>query len=67
MSWARLFDEDLAQARLAEGIVLQVEAVEAMESVLVRMHVQRVHIQVIPAQHTVKVEGGNKEKMPDIQ
>ena len=35
--------------RLPEGVVLQVEAVEAVEGVLVRVHVQRVHVQVIPA------------------
>lgn len=44
-----LLDEDLSEARLAEGIILQVEAVKAMEGVLVSMHVQRVHIQIIPA------------------
>ena len=47
-----LLDEDLSQARLAEGVVLQVEAVKAVERVLVCVHVQRVHIQVIPAHHT---------------
>ena len=46
-----LFDEDFAQARLAEGVVLEVEAVEAVERVFVRVHVQRVHIQLVPA-HT---------------
>ncbi len=45
---ARLLDEDLAQAALPERVVLQVEAVEAVEGVLVRVHVQRVHIQVVP-------------------
>lgn len=44
-----LLDEDLAQSALAAGVVLQVEAVKAMENVLVSMHVQGVHIQVMPA------------------
>lgn len=50
-----LLDEDLAQARLAEGVVLEVEAIEAVKRVLVRMHVQSVHIQVIPV-HSHKPE-----------
>ena len=44
-----LLDEDLAQAALPEGIVLEIEAVEAVEGVLVRVHVQRVHVEVVPA------------------
>jgi hypothetical protein len=44
-----LLDEDLAQARLTAGVVFQVELVEAVENVLVRVHVQRVDIQVITA------------------
>ena len=44
-----LLDEDLPQAGLPEGVVLEVEAVEAVEGVLVRMHVQCVHVQIIPA------------------
>ena len=51
MREVHLLDEDLSQARLAEGVVLQVEAVEAVECVLVSMHVQRVHVKVIPAHH----------------
>ena len=47
--WVHLLDENLPQPGLAEGVVLQVEAVKAMEGVLVRVHVQRVHIQVVPA------------------
>lgn len=43
-----LLDEDLAQAALPKRVVLQVEAVEAVEGVLVRVHVQRVHVQVVP-------------------
>ena len=43
-----LLDEDLAEARLAARVVLQVELVEAMENVLVGMHVEGVHIQVVP-------------------
>ena len=47
-----LLDKDLSEPRLAKGVVLEVEAVEAVEGVLIRMHVQRVHIQVIPASMT---------------
>ena len=46
---ACLLDEDLPKPRLPKGVVLQVEAVKAVEGVLVGMHVQRVHVQVIPA------------------
>jgi len=44
-----LLDEDLPQSGLAEGVVLQVEAVKAVESVLVGVHVQGVNIQLVPA------------------
>lgn len=43
--------EDLPQPRLAAGVVLQVEAVEAVERPRVRVHVQRVNGQVVPV-HT---------------
>ena len=46
----RLLDEDLAQARLAARVVLQVELVESVEDVFVRVHVQRVDVEVVPAQ-----------------
>ncbi len=45
---SHLLDEDFAQARLTEGVIFEVEAVKAVECVLVRMHVQRVHVQIIP-------------------
>lgn len=57
---ARLLDEDLAQAGLAEGVVLEVEAVEAVEGVLVRVHVQRVHVQVVPARRGRDMQTGDK-------
>ena len=60
---ACLLDEDLSQARLAEGVVLQVEAVKAVERVLVCVHVQRVHVQVIPA-HTPQLLSNHTP--PDI-
>lgn len=44
-----LFDEDLAQSALTKGVVLQVEAVKAVEGLLTGMHVKGVHIQIIPA------------------
>jgi hypothetical protein len=44
-----LLDEDLPQPGLPARVVLQVELVEAVEDVLVRVHVQRVHVQVVPA------------------
>ena len=44
-----LLDEDLSEAGLAERVVLEVEAVEAVEGVLVGMHVQGVHVQLVPA------------------
>ena len=43
-----LLDEHLAKARLAAGVVLQVEPVEPVERVFVRAHVQRVDVQVVP-------------------
>mmetsp|Transcript_12255 Transcript_12255/g.51590 ORF Transcript_12255/g.51590 Transcript_12255/m.51590 type:complete len:756 (-) Transcript_12255:852-3119(-) len=45
-----LFDEDFAQLALAARVVLQVELVEPVESVLVSVHVERVHVQVIAGQ-----------------
>ena len=44
-----LFDEDLSEARLAKRVVLEVESVKAVEGVLVGMHIQGVHIQLVPA------------------
>lgn len=44
-----LLDEDLTQSALTEGVVLQVEAVKAVEGLLTGVHVQGVHIQIIPA------------------
>ena len=49
---ACLLDEDLAETALPKGIVLQVELVKAVEDVLVCMHVQGVHIEIIPAHCT---------------
>lgn len=40
-----LLDEDLPQPALAAGVVLEVEAVEAVEHVLVGVHVKHVHVQ----------------------
>ena len=42
--------EDLSQARLSDGIVLQIELVESMERVLMRVHVERVDGQVVGRQ-----------------
>ena len=42
--------EDLAQPRLADRVVLQVELVEAVERVLVRVHVERVDREVVRGQ-----------------
>ena len=50
-----LLDEDLAEAGLAAGVVLEVELVEAVEGVLVRMHVQGVHVQVVALRAIVRV------------
>lgn len=47
-----LFDEYLTQAALPKRVVLEVEAVKAVEGLLACVHVQRVHIQVIPASFT---------------
>ena len=44
-----LLDEDLTQAGLAARVVLQVEFVEPVEDVFVRVHVQRVDVEVVPA------------------
>ena len=46
---AHLLDEDLPQPALPTRVVLEVEAVKAVEDVFVRVHVQGVHIQVVPA------------------
>lgn len=46
---ACLFDEDLPQTGLTAGVVLQVEFVETVEDVLVGVHVQCIHVQVVPA------------------
>lgn len=43
-----LLDEDLPQAALSKGVVLQIEAVKAVEGLFASVHVQSVHIQVIP-------------------
>lgn len=43
-----LLDEDLPQAALSKGVVLQIEAVKTMEGLLASVHVQSVHIQVVP-------------------
>ena len=43
-------EEDFAQLGLANRVVLEVEAVEAVERVLVRMHAQRVDAQVVRSQ-----------------
>ena len=42
--------EDLAQARLADGVVLEVELVEAVKRVRVRVHVERVDREVVRGQ-----------------
>ena len=44
-----LLDENFPQAALPKGVVLEVEAVKSVEGLLAGMHVQGVHIQVIPA------------------
>lgn len=44
---SHLLDEDLAQPALPKGVVLEVEAVEALEDVLVGVDVQHVHIEVV--------------------
>lgn len=44
-----LFDEDLSEPTLPKGVVLEVEAVKAVEGLLAGMHVQQIHIQIIPA------------------
>ncbi len=44
-----LLDEDLTQSTLTKGVVLQVEAVKAVEGLLTGMHVKEVHIQIVPA------------------
>lgn len=44
-----LLDEDLTQSALTKGVVLQVEAVKAVEGLLTGMHVKGVHIQIVPA------------------
>ena len=44
-----LLDEDLSEPALPKGVVLQVEAVKTVKGLLASMHVQSVHIQVIPA------------------
>jgi hypothetical protein len=46
----RLLNKDLAQAGLAERVVLEVKLVEAVKDGLVGVHVQRVDIQVIPGE-----------------
>lgn len=46
----RLLDEDLAEARLAEGVVLEVEAIEAVEDGFVGVHVERVDAEVVARQ-----------------
>lgn len=43
-------EEDLAEARLAQGVILQIKLVEAMERVLVRVHVKRIDREVIRRQ-----------------
>lgn len=50
MLLTHLLDEDLAQSTLTKGVVLEVEAIKAVEGLLASMHVQSVHIQIIPAQ-----------------
>ncbi len=47
--WWYLLDEDLTQSALTKGVVLQVEAVKAVEGLLTGMHVKEVHIQIVPA------------------
>ena len=44
-----LLDEDLTQSALTKGVVLQIEAVKAVEGLLTGMHVKGVHIQIVPA------------------
>jgi hypothetical protein len=44
---AHLLDKNLAQA----GLAAWVELVESVEDVLVRVHVQRIDVKVIPARH----------------
>lgn len=46
---SNLLDEDFSKAALPKRVVLQVEAIETVEGLLASMHVQSVHIQVIPA------------------
>src|SRR5262245_55119756 len=43
-------EKDLAQPRLADRVVLEVELVEPMERVLVRVHVERVDAEVVGRQ-----------------
>lgn len=52
-----LLDEDLSEAGLAEGVVLEVEAVKAVEGVLVGMHIQGIHVQLVPAKAENEVFG----------
>ena len=42
--------EDLTQTRLANGVVLQVELVETVERILVRMHIKRVDREIVGRQ-----------------
>jgi hypothetical protein len=49
---AYLLDEDLTQSALTKGVVLQVEAVKAVEGLLTGMHVKGIHIQIIPADNS---------------
>lgn len=44
-----LFEEDLPQPALPARVVLEVEFVKAVERVPVRMDVQKIHVQVVPA------------------
>lgn len=57
-----LLDEDLTQPRLAARVVLEVELVEAVEDVFVRVHVQRVHVQVVPAFHAAVKASATSQK-----
>jgi hypothetical protein len=43
-------EEYLAQSRLADGIVLEIELVEAVEDAIVCVHVQSIHCQVVGCQ-----------------
>ena len=42
--------ENLPQPRLADGVVLQVELVETVERILVRMHIKRVDREIVGRQ-----------------